>query len=462
MTSIPLRLWSAALVALSASAAAQQNDDVLARWAATALIPTEATESAVRTTELAQIGEMIGDARIVSLSEAVHGAAEPLAFRNRLFRHLVEEKGFAVIALETGMTESRALHDYVLGDSDDIETTLARGFSWGFDVYPQNRELLEWLRAYNSNPANTTKVRIFGFDISGSPGNAAAARSVDTPLLEALNYLGVVDPTAATEMRNRLGPMLPMLRFDPSRAARPSAARQYVELMLSERDLLTAGIADVISLMERQQTSYIARSSPADYEWALRAAVGARQVDAFLRRLPVGWSEFLRAFAEMAEPIYETINVRARAMADNLDWIIGQAGETAGVLIFAHRGHMAGAPSRDSSGRELVPAGAYLRQRHGDRLVSIANLVADGRYGGCRNTGARRIRSPSPTSMDAVLARLERSPFVLDLRAAPPNVAATLDTIELIEEAFPTLSSALSQAFDIVYFSNPITPACLQ
>src|SRR5690606_38595818 len=148
--------------------------------------------------------------------------------------------------------------------------------------------------------------------------------------------------------------------------------------------------ADVISLMERRQTRYTARSWQADYERALRAAVGARQVDAFLRRLAVGWAEVVRALAETAEPIYETIDVRARAMADNLDWISADTGETAGVLIFAHRGHMAGAPSRDASGRELGPAGAYLRQRHGDRLVSVANLVADGRYGGCRNTSARR------------------------------------------------------------------------
>jgi len=49
------------------------------------------------------------------LSEGVHGAAEPLEFRNRVLQYLVEAKAFTAIAIESGIVESRTVHDYVRG-----------------------------------------------------------------------------------------------------------------------------------------------------------------------------------------------------------------------------------------------------------------------------------------------------------------------------------------------------------
>src|SRR5690606_7671037 len=167
-------------------------------------VPIEMTDSFAPAADLARIGEMIGNARIVALSEALHGAAEPLELRNRIFRYLVEEKNFAAIAIGSGISESRVLHDYVLGGSGNIDNVIAGGFAWGFDAYPQNRELIEWMRAYNADRRNSDKIRIFGFDVSGSPGNTAVARSIDTPLREALEYLDSVDPSSAVALRDRL------------------------------------------------------------------------------------------------------------------------------------------------------------------------------------------------------------------------------------------------------------------
>jgi len=56
---------------------------------------------------------MIGNSRIVAVSEAVHAARQPLEFRNRLIKYLVEEMGFTAIALESGVVEGRLLNDYV-------------------------------------------------------------------------------------------------------------------------------------------------------------------------------------------------------------------------------------------------------------------------------------------------------------------------------------------------------------
>ena len=54
----------------------------------------------------------------------------------------------------------------------------------------------------------------------------------------------------------------------------------------SEHDALTAAIDDLIALLERERVAHLAAASAADYEWALRAAVVARQTDRMFRVEP--------------------------------------------------------------------------------------------------------------------------------------------------------------------------------
>jgi erythromycin esterase len=81
--------------------------------------------------------EMIGAAKIVGLSEGQHAAAEPLEFRNRLFKYFVENLGFGAIAIESGIVESRVLNDYVTEGKAELDTVLKQGFSTGFDTFRQ-------------------------------------------------------------------------------------------------------------------------------------------------------------------------------------------------------------------------------------------------------------------------------------------------------------------------------------
>src|SRR5262245_36291075 len=55
---------------------------------------------------------IIGDARVVALGEPLHGFHGPLAVRNQVVQYLVKELGFTAVALETGLSPSKRLHDY--------------------------------------------------------------------------------------------------------------------------------------------------------------------------------------------------------------------------------------------------------------------------------------------------------------------------------------------------------------
>jgi erythromycin esterase len=442
-----------ALLAAALPISAQAADDsrnVVAEWARKSLHPVNDGGLDAPTQDLQPIDRMIGDAKIVGLSEGIHGAAEPLIFRNRLFKHLVEHLGFGAIAIESGIVESRLLNDYVTQGRGELDAVLEQGLSVGSDTFRQNGELIRWMREYNARlPPDGVKVQIFGLDVPGSPGNRDAARGPDTALRSALDYLRVVDPPAAAQMQSRVEAFLPVLK----------GTNGYGELKESQRDALTAAIADLVSLMERQRLVYVAKSSKEDFDWAERAAIGARQTDTWFRRMPLGWK-----LADGFEWGRYSQQVRDRAMADNLDWVRGRLGPRGRVLVFTAVGHMASTVVQlpDHYYRELVPLGTYLRARFGSDFVNILNLVVNGEIKYC-SANPRRLmplEPPSDSAVETVFAVVNVPRYLLDLRDAPPPVSAWLRQEHDHWNGFGTQRFATAEAFDLLYYVSPVTSAC--
>src|SRR5215467_2358173 len=304
---------AAALVATQSPAQTKSTEDDFLSWARGGL-HSVSTASGAPQADLEPFRKMVGNARVVAVGEAFHGTAEGMSFRNRLFRYLVENLGFRVIAIESGVTEGRVVHDYVAGTPGDIGTVMRQGISMGFDRFPQNEELVKWMREWNVDPRHQQKLEFFGFDVPGSAGNSLGRRDVRTALEETLNYLARVDATNEQVFRGRLASVWPRIRMVPDAA--------YTQLSEAERDHLTAVIADLVSLMEKQEAAYTRASSLTDYQWSYRNAIGARQADTLLRKTDdkSGWDSW---------------ELRDRAMADNLRWIAEQTG-SAKMLVFAN------------------------------------------------------------------------------------------------------------------------------
>lgn len=424
-------------------------------WAGHSLHPLNSVAHPFATTgaelaDLKPLRSMIGNATVVSFGEGVHGGAQPLEFRNLLFRYLVENLGFTAIAIESGITESDGVNQYVLGGPGDISKVVDQGFSWAFNTYPQETSLIQWMRDYNADPHHSRKIQFYGFDIPGSPTNPDARRGLRTGLEDALQYLNRVDPKAAVELRHRISSILSMLDFDPE----SDATNQYSEITQANRDRLTAAIGDMISLFERREAAYTAASASRDYQWAYRSAIGARQTDELLRQVPVGWTK-----KDGMGWLNDASAVRDRAMADNVHWILSQAGPDAKILIFAHRFHIATvSPSEPrSSGTDAFPSaslGTYLKQDYGKNLVTIGNLFSHDA------SDCKKNNPPAPTkSMEGMLSNLNAPLFMLDLRTAPAKVANWLKQPQDLYDGSKATLSDVGKAFDIVFFSRQITPA---
>ena len=443
-----------ALLTAATSIRAQAPEDVrtaFLQWAEKSLYPVSSADLDASTKDLRPMERMIGDAKVVGLSEGIHAAAEPLIFRNRLFKHLVEHLGFKAIAIESGIVESRVLNDYVTQAKGDLDAVLEQGFSYGFETFQQNGELIRWMREYNARlPPDAVKVQIFGLDLPGSPGSVDAMRGPDTALQSALAYLHKVDAQAAAQMQPRIDAFLPVLK----------GTNGYGALKESERDALTAAIADLVALMERQRFVYIEKSSGDDFDWAERAAIGARQTDTWFRRMPVGWK-----FEDGFEWTREAQQVRDRAMADNLDRLRNRLGAQNRVLVFAHVGHIASTAVQlpGHMYRDGIPLGTYVKDRYGSDLINILNLVVNGEIVYC-SANPRRLmplEPPPASAAETLFAAVNVPQYVLDLRRAPPGVSRWLHQVHDHWNGFNTVQFATADAFDLVYYVSPVRSACV-
>lgn len=438
---------------ISISAQAQTDSTIFEEWIETSAF--EITESSLDApySDLEPIEKLIGDARIIGLSESLHSAAEPVVFRNRLFRYLVEELDFKAIIIESGIVESKVLNDYALGIAVGLENSLLNGLSNRFDQFQGNHALLHWIRSHNDSLAvGERKVQIFGMDVSGSPPGLIATRKPDAPLRYALDYLDLVDASSAQRFRERVAPLLPIL----------ASGNGYGMLSQPERDGLTATIEDMISLVERRKLEYITVSTEYDYLWGERAAIAARQTDSWFRRMPLEWTP--SGDYSWTE---ESQNIRDRTMAENLDWVLEQLHSTDRVLVFASVNHIGS--QRQESPYYLVdqgqrqytrtPFGYYVKTKYGEDFTNILNVVGSGEIKPCFQPGSEPIamEAPRPDWIDARFHGHSIDEYFIDLRDAPEEVSNWLsERREQRNGRFSALGS-----FDVVYYVAKFSHDCL-
>jgi erythromycin esterase len=142
---------------------------------------------------------------LASTGEHIHDDHETLVIRNRLIQYGVTHLGLRAVALETCLSSSKTLYDYILGRSDENESDLKRDFCYGFGDFPENLDLVHWLRTFNATQPREHKVHFYGIDLSGQY-QPSAYRSLN----DVLTYLDRADPALGQEVRARLATVIPI------------------------------------------------------------------------------------------------------------------------------------------------------------------------------------------------------------------------------------------------------------
>jgi erythromycin esterase len=204
----------------------------------------------------------------------------------------------------------------------------------------------------------------------------------------ALDYLMRVDPEFAATVRE---PFLALKRPKAEWAALPAETTEKT----------TVAIAETIARFDEKKADYAAKSSETEWSAARQCAVVARQAEEILRT-----SRFA---------------LRDRAMADNVKWILDQAGPDAKIVLWAHNGH---ASASGFAGVESM--GVHLRRQFGGAMVVIGCAFGEGGFQAIEMpyTQGSKLKAfaapPAPAgSLDAALAATGLPFFILDLRKLP-------------------------------------------
>jgi erythromycin esterase len=430
----------AAIIAMASLAveARQTIDEPFEHWAAMhALVGM--LEPGRDGTDLQRLAPIIGTARVVALGEPAHGAHEPLAFRNRLFQYLVEEHGFTAIAIESGLPESRRVQDFVAGGQGDVGAIVHDNLSYNFGALGENVELVQWMRAYNADASHRRTLRFYGMDLS--IGGPRGYTPTPVPLEAALAYLARVDGASAERQRRTLAPFIARL---------PAAA----SFSPAEHQRLSAAIDELVSRLERHRRTFIAATSEADYAWAERNAILARQAEREFRVALPG-----PPGGPMLPGDWRATEARDQAMAGNVRWALDREGPAGRILVFAHNAHVKGTPTAggiwDVFARPPNSMGVYLRSTLNQNLVIIGTSSV-------ANPPGFPPFVPDDGSLDAALGRVGVPQFLLDLRTSRDDRAVTAWLAErrtLRANFTSSLRVSPAKSFDALLFIHTLTRA---
>ena len=449
--------WVVLLLLTFSVAGHSQNPPTQAfrHWAHDHVHPIASVSESSGEADMQPLRNVIGDAHMVAFGEPVHGAHEPLAMRNRLIRYGVMRLGFTAVALETCLSSSKRLYDYVLGRTTETNSALREAFCYGFGDLPENLELISWLRTYNATEPPARQVRLYGIDLTGQYF-PYAYRSVEA----VLTFLDRAAPDLGHEGRKQYTDLIPVFRSD-----------KYGKLTPSEKDAISGKIQDLIALIQRERTPLTAATSRDDYEWALRQAVSVAQDDAFLRSLPAEFDRNLPNWWERFKPSKRwdhNAEMREVAMADNLLWVQQRECRRGKVLFFAHDEHVQtdvgvlGSPSRPATGqyRQIRCAGSYLRSALGPDLVVIGSYFGHGV--GYPPEGVPP--APDVHGMEDLLGSLSMHRFIMDLRDLPSS-GPLHEWFQVAHATRPSISGQDAytivplRAYDALLYLDTITPS---
>jgi erythromycin esterase len=249
-------------------------------------------------TDLAGLGAVVGDARVVGLGFPVPGTSELPRLQQRLVAHMVDELGFTAVALDVDATAVLVLDAYVHGAKVDLDAALLalRDPQW---ATVEVRALLAWMRSRNA--ARPGSLRLFGLD--PRDGDAAAGHVID--------YFRRVDPA-----------------FVPK--ARPLLARGE-----------QLAVDTVIARLDERREAYAAQDPAAWVEARQQAEIAAQA-----RRMGETWE-------------YEALEF---ARARNAEWALAHAPGAGKLVIVAHNRQVAAevpgaAPSMGNFLRQWFGAG---------------------------------------------------------------------------------------------------------
>lgn len=323
--------------------------------------------------DLASLGTILKDKRIVALGEATHGTKEFFDYKHRLVKFLVTELGFKTFVIEADFAGANAMNDYVLyGKGTPINSL--KQMAIGVWFRQEFVDMIEWIKQYNSTKAFPDKVKFYGCDVQVAFTSGAAIKD------------GLI------KLQTRLSPQ----------------AEKGLNIMISWRDAK-------VNKEDRLLMNILAEE--------LRNAV-VIEPDLNKNNLYKQTIKTLIQAIEHAEAppyIYNRNIIRDKYMADNIEWIYHYESKNK-MIVWAHNIHVA----KDLTKNNNLPIGYYLAQKFSDDYYAMGFGFSSGKINAYDPKQRKIITYSIPdvqikNSSDYVFKQVNVPNFILDFKTASEN-----------------------------------------
>ncbi len=341
--------------------------------------------------------DRVGDARFVLIGEASHGTHEFYQQRALITQRLIQEKGFAAVAVEADWPDSYRVNRYVRGESDDPDSDAALS---GFERFPtwmwRNTEVqnfVDWLRSYNDAlPPGGNKAGFYGLDLY------SLYASIDA----VLTYLDKVDPEAAMRARHRYSCM--------EQFGRDSETYGYAAVV-GAIEACEDEVVNQLLELQRRSTEYLKQDGTQAEDAFFYAEQNARVVrDA---------EQYYRA---MFRSGVRSWNLRDQHMADTLDALINHLEKRqapAKIVVWAHNSHLGDARATELGAGGELNVGQLVRERYGPDCVLVGLTTYTGTVTAASDWGQafwrKQVRPALPGSYEALFHDTGLPRFLLKL-----------------------------------------------
>ena len=276
--------------------------------------------------QFSAIGAAIGDARIVGMGEGSHGSREFFAFKDRLYKYLVENKGFTVFAMEASWGGGRAVDRYIKGGPGTAQEAVAALEFWTWNT-PEVVDLVQWMRDYNTRPGQHPILSFAGFDMQDPMGPAGYV----------IEFLRAHDAEMAQSAQDALS------------CVADRVSNQYFGL---HGKMPIADCQRNVAALSRR----------------LDGLGGEPGVD-IARNALTNVEQYLDSQAAVSVP-----PVRDRDMAENVEWLATERYPRAKIALWAHNFHVSA-----SGGPNVYESmGTYLRRQFGADYYTIGQTFGSG------------------------------------------------------------------------------------
>ncbi|WP_162339819.1 erythromycin esterase family protein [Cyclobacterium salsum] len=326
----------------------QSDEKAIISWIEKHAVPIRHLEAGNGYEDLQPLKEMLKDVKVVGLGEATHGTREFFQIKHRLLEFLVNELGYTGFAIEAPYFACKPINDYILHGEGDLSSILT---GQGYVVWDTEEmvAMIQWMRSYNQHLPVERQVKFYGLDLAYQ----------EIGRKEVLSYLERVAP----DWKLQTDSIFRILAKEEEKWPMQKDGG-FDKLMLTT----LPSIQTLMDYLVVNKEPLVKKSSSPEFEQALHNLRVMRQF--IFANTPA-----------LKPPFIDGVMVRSLSMAENLIYLVDQAGPDAKFVVWEHNSHIAKNIWKETNlWRGTTLMGYQLRKKYGEKYYAIGLEVNQGSY----------------------------------------------------------------------------------